>query len=83
MTVHRTEIGVVSEHDDISGFYREAFGMRELEPRSFPTGVVHRLGYDEPLVKIMIPRHPTTGGRPEWEALLSDHRPTVPHLLGR
>lgn len=70
MTVHRTEIGLVSEHDDIIGFYRDTFGMRELEPRSFPSGVVHRLGYNESLVKIMIPatspRVVDQSGEPFW-----------------
>lgn len=58
MTVHRIEIGLVSHTNDTVAFYREVFGLEELEPRSFPVGVVHRLGYQDALVKIMIPADP-------------------------
>ncbi|MBS9376292.1 VOC family protein [Rhodococcus sp. B50] len=58
MSVHRVEIGLVSERDDLVDFYRDTFAFEVLEPRSVPMGTVHRLGAGEAMVKIMVPDDP-------------------------
>ena len=56
MTVQRVEVGIVSASDALVAFYRDVFGLTELESRDLPTGMVHRLGNSDAIVKVMVPR---------------------------
>ncbi len=56
MTVQRVEVGIVSASEGLVAFYRDVFGLTELESRDLPTGVVHRLGHSDAIVKVMVPR---------------------------
>ena len=56
MTVQRVELGIVSASDGLVAFYRDVFGLNELEARDLPTGMVHRLGNSDAIVKVMVPR---------------------------
>lgn len=63
VSVVRTEIGLVSADDALVAFYASVFGLAVLEPRSLPMGTIHRVGNDEPLVKIMVPHDAPQPGR--------------------
>ena len=56
MTVQRVEVGIVSASGALVAFYRDVFALTELEPRDLPTGMVHRLGNSDAVVKVMVPR---------------------------
>jgi predicted enzyme related to lactoylglutathione lyase len=55
VAVQHGEIGLVTADERLVGFYRDVFQLPELEPRRLPTGVVHRLGPDPAILKIMVP----------------------------
>lgn len=59
MAVQRGEIGLVAADDRLVAFYRDVFGLVELDARRLPMGTVHRLGAaPEPgpaLIKVMVP----------------------------
>jgi catechol 2,3-dioxygenase-like lactoylglutathione lyase family enzyme len=55
VAVRHGEIGLVTRDDRLVHFYRDVFDLPELEPRRLPTGVVHRLGPDPAVLKIMVP----------------------------
>jgi catechol 2,3-dioxygenase-like lactoylglutathione lyase family enzyme len=67
MSVRRTEIGLVAASDGLVSFYRDVFGLEVLEPRTLPTGVVHRLGHGEAMLKIMVPAAPPAAAPPPSE----------------
>jgi catechol 2,3-dioxygenase-like lactoylglutathione lyase family enzyme len=64
MTVRRTEVGLVAATDDLVAFYRDVFGLDVLEPRKLPTGVVHRLGHGDAMLKILVPATPPASPPP-------------------
>lgn len=56
MTIRHTEIGAVSASAELVDFYRAAFALDVLEPRTLPMGIVHRIGADEHAIfKIFVP----------------------------
>ncbi|AVP71412.1 VOC family protein [Prescottella equi] len=67
MSVHRVEIGLISERDDLVDFYRDTFALDVLEARPFTVGVVHRLGRGDAMVKIMVPADPPAAPEPARE----------------
>jgi predicted enzyme related to lactoylglutathione lyase len=64
MTVYRAEVGLVSRTDELVAFYRDVFELTVLEPRHLPTGVVHRLGHSDAILKVMVPAAPPAGPAP-------------------
>lgn len=64
MPVRRVEVGLVSANEELVAFYESVFELKAFEPRTLPIGTIHRLGTDEPLVKIIVPASEPTAQAP-------------------
>lgn len=57
MKVARVEVGFVGDGALVE-FYRDVFGLDEIEPRSFPIGTLRRLAAGPSILKFLVPADP-------------------------
>lgn len=58
MTVHRTEIGLVSSDDTLVKFFATVFDLEELPVITASSGLVYRLQGPGTAIKVMVPARP-------------------------